>query len=369
MTLPRFTRSARRLLVLIAPSLLIVGDGGLATQAQEGLGRLFSKRGADWDNPAAGYEVDRDWPRHSPERPWGEMPGVAIDAHDHIWTFNRGAVPVQVFEPSGTLVRAWGEKEFQRPHGIAHDPRGNVWLTDIGSHVVRQYTPEGRRLLELGTPGQPGEDETHFNQPTDVAIAPGGDIYVADGYVNNRIVHFDRQGRFLRAWGSKGSEPGQFRVPHALALDSRGRLYVADRGNARVQVFDPAGRFLAEWRHLMIPWDIWITADDQIYVCGSSPMRWGPTQYLRPLGIPPKDQLVMKFDPAGKALQLWTFPPGGEGDAPKQPGELSWVHGMAVDSRGDLYLGDIVGRRAEKFRRLEATLTKRPVPVNPKSNE
>src|SRR5262249_23940431 len=146
-------------------------------------------------------------------------------------------------------------------------------------------------------------------------------------------------------------------------------LYVADRGNARVQVFDPAGRFLEEWRNLLIPWDIWITPDDQIYVCGSSPMRWGPTQYLRPLGIPPMDQLVMKFDLAGKALELWTFPLGGVGDAPKQPGELIWVHGMAVDSRGDLYLGDIVGRRAQKFRRLDATLSKRRVPVNPKSNE
>jgi hypothetical protein len=138
-------------------------------------------------------------------------------------------------------------------------------------------------------------------------------------------------------------------LPHAIALDSKGRLYVVERNNARIQVFDQTGQSLARWRSVMVPWGIWITARDEVFVCGSSVMRWGDTQE-RLLGVPPKDQIVMQFDTAGRVLGLWTFPLGKAGK--ERPGELNWLHAVAVDSHGDLYLGDVQGNRAQKFIRL-----------------
>jgi hypothetical protein len=201
----------------------------------------------------------------------------------------------------------------------------------------------------LGKAGEPGTGPTHFDKPTDVAIAPDREVFVADGYGNNRVVHFNARGEFVKSWGSLGSSPGRFSLPHSIAIDSKDRLYVADRNNARVQVFDRSGKFLAQWRNLLVPWHIAITEADEIYVCGSSPMRW-PRPRLGSLkipglvmGVPPKDQLVMVFSPEGQVRRLWTFPMG------KRPGEVDWVHGMAVDRAGNLYLGDILGRRAQRF--------------------
>jgi hypothetical protein len=257
-------------------------------------------------------------------------------------------VPVQVFSPEGKLIRAWGKGQFREPHQVRIDRKGNVWLVDSGLHVVKKYTPEGKLLLTLGTPGEPGDDTTHLNRPTDVAVTAGGDLFVTDGYGNNRVVHFDQGGRFVRSWGSLGTDPGQFSLPHSIALDSRGRLFVADRNNARVQVFDQTGRFLDEWRDLLVPWHIVVTERDEIHVCGSAPMRW-PRLPIPGLvvGIPPKDQLIMVFTPEGRVTRLCTFPKG------QRPGEVDWVHALAVDRLGNLYLGDIQGRRAQKFLRLE----------------
>jgi NHL repeat len=301
-------------------------------------------------NLSTGYDVISSWPARPKNLNWGAMAGIAISPSDQIWTFNRGAVPVQVYTAEGVLVRSWGEGQFREPHQVRFDREGFVWLVDSGQHVVKKFTPEGKLLLTLGTPDEPGADSTHLNRPTDVAITPGGQIFVADGYGNNRIVHFNDHGQFVGTWGSLGSAPGQFSLPHSIAVDSRGRLFVADRNNARVQVFNQAGQFLDEWRDLLVPWHIVINERDEIFVCGSSPMRWAkiPIPGLI-VGIPPKDQLIMVFTGDGRAIQLFTFPKG------QHPGELDWVHGLAVDRRGNLYLGDIQGRRAQKFLRLEPT--------------
>ncbi len=299
-------------------------------------------------NLSTGYEVVPSWPARAKDLAWGAVAGIAISPSDQIWTFNRGAVPVQVYTAAGALVRSWGQGQFREPHQVRIDRKGGVWLVDSGLHVVKKFTPEGKLLLTLGTSGEPGEDSTHLNRPTDVAVGPGGDTFVTDGYGNNRVVHFDERGQFVGTWGSLGSGAGQFSLPHSIAFDSRGRLFVADRNNARVQVFDQAGRFLDEWRDLLVPWHIVITERDEIYVCGSSPMRW-PKLPIPGLivGIPPKDQIVMVFTPDGRATRLYTFPKG------QHPGELDWVHALAVDRRGNLYMGDIQGRRAQKFLRLE----------------
>ncbi len=297
------------------------------------------------------YEVDPKWPQRPPNVPWGQMPGVFVDQQDRVWLFTRADPPVQVYTADGRFVKAWGSGLIAQTdkgpisHFIKIDRRGHVWLADVGGHVILECTQDGRLLKRLGTPGEPGCDETHFFRPTDMAITPDGQVFVADGYGNARIVHFDAQGRFVKAWGRLGTKPGEFNLPHAIAIDSKGRLYVADRNNARIQVFDQDGHVLDVWRNLIIPWGLWVTQRDEIWVCGCSPMPWRDEDEL--LSCPPKDQILMKFDPSGRVLQLWTVPKGKDGQ--EKPGELNWVHGIAVDSHGNIYATDIMGQRAQKF--------------------
>ncbi|MBI4607046.1 MAG: hypothetical protein HY721_34210 [Planctomycetes bacterium] len=294
---------------------------------------------------AVGYEVDPTWPSRPQGVAWGDMPGIAVDPKDNVWAFTRASPPVQVYDASGKLVRSWGDDLVGRAHHIRVDRQGNVWIADIGHHTVSQLTPEGKLLRTLGTKGVPGEDATHLSQPTDMAVSPSGDVFVSDGYGNNRVVRFDKEGRLVKAWGKLGTAAGDFSLPHAIAMDSKGRLYVADRNNVRVQVFDQEGQLLAEWRNLIVPWGIWITPQDDVWVCGSSPMQWRPTDSN--CGVPPKDQVLMRFSTEGKLLQLWAVPKGEDGK--ERPGELNWVHAMAVDSKGNIYAGDIRGKRAQRF--------------------
>lgn len=294
------------------------------------------------------YVVDPDW-RQRPDHlgPRGHVPSVAVDAEDQIWCLERTDVPVQVYSPEGRLVRSWGKGEITGPHSLRFDHQGNVWISDFINHVVKKFTPEGQLLLTLGTPGKPGEDDQHFNRPTDMAITPEGDVFVTDGYGNRRVVHFDRHGRFVKAWGSYGAEPDQFTLPHQIVVDSRGVLYVGDRNSGRIQLFDQQGRFLDQWTNLIMPWGLWISPQDELWVCGSSPQWWRKDgQYP-----PPKDQIFMRFSTDGRVQQLWTVPLGEDGQ--EQPGECNWLHCVAVDSQGNLYAGDILGRRLQKFIRTE----------------
>ena len=301
------------------------------------------------------YEVDPNWPKKPDHVEWGQMPGVAVDDKDQVWIFTRADPPVQVYDASGRFVKAWGSDLVGRTekgltsHQIKIGPRGMIWLADTGKHTVIQVTPDGKKVLKtLGTPGEPGDDEHHFNKPTDMAITPEGEVYVSDGYVNSRVVHFDANGRFIKQWGRRGTGPGEFNLVHAIVRDSKGNLYVADRNNARVQVFDADGNFLDQWRDLLVPWSFWMMENDQLWVCGNSPMAWDPD--IPNLACPPKDQLFMRFDTSGRLLQLWTIPKGE--DDHEQPGELNWLHGIALDSQGNIYATDIMGKRVQKFVRI-----------------
>lgn len=290
------------------------------------------------------YEVDPSWPQRPAHITWAAVPGIAVDRQDQVWMFTRAEPFVQVYTAAGQFVRSL-ELKVNGAHFLRFDHQGMLWITDVRDHVVTQLTPEGKVLRTLGVRGEPGNDQRHFNRPTDVALTPAGDLYVSDGYGNNRVVQFDKQGRFVRSWGELGTGPGQFSLPHSIVVDSKGRLYVADRNNARVQVFDAQGRFVDQWVNILVPWGLWIMNNDEIWACGSSPMGWRPTDQV--LSCPPKDQIAVRFAPSGKVLQIWTFPMGKDGQ--EKPGELNWLHGIAVDSQGNLYVGDIMGKRAQKF--------------------
>lgn len=302
-------------------------------------------------NMARSYQVDATWPRRPPSIRWGPMSGVAVDSQDNVWILSRTDPPVQIYRPDGTFLRAWGKGLLDTPHQLKLDSQGNVWLADSGNHVVLQCSPEGTVIRTLGTRGEPGCDERHFNRPADMVITPQGDVFVADGYGNARVVHFDRNGKFVKSWGKLGTGPGDFSLPHAIAVDSRGRLYVADRNNVRIQVFNQDGNFLDQWRNLVVPCAFWMTKDDELWVCGSSPMTWRADDKV--LGYPPVDQLFMGFDTSGKLLQLWAAPKGEDGK--ERAGDLNWVHGMAIDSKGNIYAVDIKGQRAQKFLLQEAS--------------
>jgi streptogramin lyase len=221
--------------------------------------------------PTAPYHLAPNWGALPAGMSWGEVPGIAIDRRGTIFAFHRGEPPVVELDANGRVLKTWGEKMFVWPHGIRVDRDGFLWITDgrarggIGQQVFK-FAPDGRLVMTLGTAGVAGDGPTTFNGVTDVAVAPNGDIFVADGHVNSRIVKFANDGTFIKAWGTRGAGPGEFNVPHTLFFDSRGRLLVGDRSNKRIQIFDQDGAFLDQWTQFGSPSGIFIAPDDTLYV-------------------------------------------------------------------------------------------------------
>lgn len=290
--------------------------------------------------PALAYRAVAGWPQVPAGWTLGQGSGVAVDAHGRLWALHRGSRPVLCFDRDGRLVHSWGNRLFTWPHGIRIDSAGNVWITDGGTgwwptpnpipgrgHVVLKFSPEGKLLLTLGIQGEPGEDERHFNGPSDVAFAPDGSFFVTDGYGNSRVVKFSKDGKYLLAWGKKGSAPGEFNLPHAIAVDPKGRLYVADRENLRLQIFDFDGRFLAEWKHVGRPIGLTLAADGTLFVADAN------------------RQAIIQVDATGKILGEF----GTRGDS---PGQLSGVHQIAVGSGLEIFTAELGARRFQRFRRM-----------------
>ena len=237
---------------------------------------------------------------------------------------------------TGKLLTSWGDGMFGTPHGLAVDSHDNVWVTDIKHHQVHKFSNDGKLLMTLGVKDVFGEDATHFHSPTDVAVAPNGEFYVSDGYGNSRVVKFSAEGKFLLEWGRKGDQPGEFNIPHGVSLDGDGRVYVADRENARVQIFDGNGKFLTQWKSAELgrPWDVMIGADRYAYIVDGGQSN---------LKKPPDSGRVLKLDLQGHILQSW-------GRVGKYDGQFCWAHQVAVAGNGDVYVVDVgYGMRVQKF--------------------
>jgi DNA-binding beta-propeller fold protein YncE len=233
------------------------------------------------------YRSIEGWAKMPAGRTWGSTAGVAIDPDGtSVWVAERCGAnscagsnldPVLKFDASGTLKQSFGRGMFVFPHGIFVDRDGSVWVTDAQGkdgkgHQVFKFSADGRVLLALGKAGTPGDGPDTFNAPSSVLVAPNGDIFVGDGHggnTNARIVKFSKDGKFIKTWGKKGSAPGEFDTPHALAMDSRGRLFVGDRNNNRVQIFDQDGKFIDQWPQFSRPSGVYIDRNDTIYVADS----------------------------------------------------------------------------------------------------
>jgi DNA-binding beta-propeller fold protein YncE len=290
-----------------------------------------------------------NWPRMPDGWSFVEVVGIAVDSRDRAFVFCRGEHPVMIFEPDGRFVGAWGEGVFNRPHGITVGPEGDVWCTDDKGHTVRKFTADGKLLLTLGQNGRPSDTGIQgmdyrtitrpgppFNMPTNVAFSPSGDLYITDGYGNARVHKFSPAGRLLMSWGSAGSGPGEFNLPHGIAIDRKGLVYVADRENSRIQVFSPEGQFVTQWTDTGRPMQICFDRDDRAFVCDVG-FRAGLFAWQTPPPPPVRGAYVSVFDRDGKLLSRF----GGSED-PCAPGDFYAPHGICVDSAGAVYVGEVV---------------------------
>lgn len=264
----------------------------------------------------------------------GAPSSAAFDAHGHLLVFTRGDHPLMEFDAAtGSLIRAFGEGRYVRSHGMRIDPEGNIWTTDVNGHTVTKMNANGDVLITLGTKGQPGSWNVSagtrlLNEPNDIGFAPNGDVFVVQGHGRGepRVLRFDRTGTFITSWGGSGSGPGQFDLSHSVVVDARSQVYVADRQNRRVQIFDMNGRYLREWKFAGLPCGLYIDRDQQIYLASGFAGQ------------------ILKLDADGKAVGM-TGQPG------KALGEFGEAHFMTVAPNGDIYVADTVKPDLHRFAR------------------
>ena len=288
--------------------------------------------------PEAAPELDYVFAPDAIKLPEGAKMGaaaaVAFDARGHIYVLTRGAQAFFEFDPNGTFVRSFGDAMFTRSHGLRIDREGNLWATDVGAHTVVKLNPMGQVLLTIGTKGQAGEwneaaGSRKLTHPNDIAIAANGDVFVAQGHTpgltsgDARVLKFDKDGRFIKSWGGKGKEPGQFDVAHGIAIDPKGLLWVMDRENSRIQVFDADGTFVREQKYKGLPCSVAFGRDEAFMVNGFTGQ-------------------LLRLDAGGKVLAA-TGKPG------TAPGEFGEAHFIALSPRNDVYIADSVNGQLMKF--------------------
>lgn len=309
------------------------------------------KRGRGF-NATTHYERVKDWPQLPDGFRLGNPTGMSLDTGGNLVVFHRaernwpllGAMPdspiqrktiIILDKETGRVINSWGGQLFIMPHGLTVDRDNNIWVTDVGLHQVFKFSYEGKLLLKIGEAKMAGNDSLHFNQPTDVAVAKGGSFYVSDGYGNSRIIKFSASGKYLFSWGKRGSGEGEFDVPHGLALDDKGNVYVADRENNRTQMFDAGGQYLRQF-----------TEKNLGAVCAVVFDPAGPklvtVDDVSFLGLKHRGSDVVVFDTTGKPQTR--FGRSGAYDGP-----TSWYHDLAVDSAENIYVSDILGNTLQKF--------------------
>jgi DNA-binding beta-propeller fold protein YncE len=318
---------------------------------------LFAQAPADPNGAPNPYRLDVNWVRMPDGRKMGQVTGVDIDPDGKsIWVFERcGAKdcasstldPIKKFDAAGKLVASFGQGLFNHPHGFYVDREGNVWATDNTGgngkgHQVIKFSPQGKVLLTLGKPGVAGEGPDMFNAPTDVAVATNGDIIVSDGHggkTNARIAKFTSDGKFIMAWGKRGSGPGEFGVNHSLAIDSVGRIFVADRSNNRIEIFNPDGVFLGEWKQFGRPSGLFIDKNDLLYVTDSESNMAQNPGFKRGVRIGSvKDGKVTAFIPEPV--------PAKEGTGTESN---SWGEAVAADDAGNVLVGMYDSGTVERY--------------------
>ncbi|OLC17498.1 MAG: hypothetical protein AUH29_01655 [Candidatus Rokubacteria bacterium 13_1_40CM_69_27] len=297
---------------------------------------------------ALGYEVVEGWEQLPAGYEHRDVAGVAVDSEDRVFLICRGDHPIIIYDRKGNFLGSWGEGQFTyRTHGITVGPDDMLYCTDDGNHTVRKFTPDGKLLMTLGimnTPSDTGYDGKNtltvsrpagpFNRPTNLAVGPQGDLYVSDGYGNCRVHRFSPTGDLKQSWGVPGTGPGQFYLPHGIAVAADGRVFVCDRENDRIQIFSPDGEYLREWTDTQRPTHLVFDAEGRAYVSelwwhkGQTSQRHGPIQEAR-------YGRVSVYDRAGRVLTRWGSP-----DA-CAPGSFAAPHGLAVDSRGDIYVSEV----------------------------
>ena len=344
-----------------AAVIVLLATGGVVqSQAQKGGGDLTGE-----------YELVTGWPQN-----WcgdgyviGSTAGIWAEAPDRVIVFARGCLPrlenpgdltptrnasgfdlaqkdpvrhprwdhiVNIVDRNGRLIESWEQhnKLFVRPHRIIvspYDPDRHVWLVDDGAHALYKFTRDGKQLVQtIGTPRVPGNDETHFARPTDIAFLPDGTFFVSDGYTNTRVVKFDRNGKYVTSWGMRGeagkeTRPYYMNTVHAIVADKQRRLYVSDRANHRIQIFDENGKFLEHWQNVPLPYSLMMTDDQFLWSASGQTMKF------------------TKYDLNGRLLAAW-------GTYGAMPGGFWGVHQFHVDSEGSLYTADVHVGRPQKFR-------------------
>jgi streptogramin lyase len=297
------------------------------------------------------YRLVENWAKLPEGRTFGSVIGVDVDRNGNVWAFERcggdtcagsNLAPILQFDPSGKLLKSFGAGMFVYPHGFHVDKDGNVWATDGEGkdgkgYQVFKFSPEGRVLLTLGQAGVAGDAPGTFIYPSAVVVASNGDIFVADGHgadTNGRIMKFSRDGKFIKSWGRKGSGRGEFGGLHAIAMDSKGRLFVGDRGNSRIQVFDQDGKFLDEWKQFGRPSGIFIDANDTIYVADSQSDE----------KVNPGFQKGIRIGSARDGIVKIVIPVPGAQDKP-----TTTTEGVAADASGNVYGAEANSNNLRKY--------------------
>jgi DNA-binding beta-propeller fold protein YncE len=260
---------------------------------------------------------------------FGEVSGVAQNSKGHTFIFNRGPHPLIEFDAKGKFVKFLAEGLIQSSHAIRIDAQDNIWLTDVASHLVLKLNPNGNVVMVLGKTNLTGElDNAHkmvlFNKPSDVGFGRDGDIFITDGYGNSRVVKLNKDGKFLKAWGSKGTGDGQFNIPHAVVVDAKGLLYIADRENKRIQIFDQEGNLQKIWTHIGSPYGLYLTKEQEIFMTDGVEDR------------------ISKLDLNGKIIGTY----GGSG---KAAGQFGMPHAIIVSAAGEIMVAEILNWRVQKL--------------------